>query len=74
MSLCDLEVGKSARITNIQAGNAIMQKLVDMGFIVGENVEVVRNAPLQDPIEVQISSYLISIRREEASCVAIERA
>ncbi|MGP1561270.1 MAG: FeoA family protein [Helicobacteraceae bacterium] len=72
MSLSDLEVGKTGKILSIETLGAIAQKLIDMGFVIGEKVKVVRNAPLKDPIEVQISSYLISIRREEASFIMLE--
>ena len=72
MSLSELEVGKTGKILSIETLGAIAQKLIDMGFVIGERVKVIRSAPLKDPIEVQISSYLISIRREEASFIMVE--
>ncbi len=72
MSLSELEVGKTGKILSIETLGAIAQKLIDMGFVIGERVKVIRGAPLKDPIEVQISSYLISIRREEASFIMVE--
>jgi len=40
---------------------------------VGEEVEVLRNAPLLDPIEVKVRGISVSIRRRDAGCVEVER-
>jgi len=42
-----------------------------MGFIKGKNVEVIRNAPLQDPVEYRIMGYHVSLRRSEAYLVEV---
>lgn len=72
MSLSDLIDGQTGKISNIIATGAVGQKLIDMGFVVGEEVRVVRSAPLKDPIEVEIASYLVSIRRDEASNIILD--
>ncbi|MCC6547823.1 ferrous iron transport protein A [Candidatus Sumerlaeota bacterium] len=72
-SLCDLEPGESARIVAVTSGNGIEQRLAEMGLTSGENVEVVRIAPLGDPIEIRIRGYHLSLRRSEAGLVHVSK-
>ena len=46
-------------------------KLLEMGFIPGETIEVIRIAPLGDPIAVSVSGYMLSLRKDEASTVRV---
>lgn len=62
-----------SKITNVLAEGAIGQKLIDMGFVHGQTITMVRNAPLKDPIEVKLLSYFVSIRRDEASMIEVEK-
>jgi Fe2+ transport system protein FeoA len=44
---------------------------MDMGFIPGAEVLMVRNAPLRDPIEIEIQNSFLSVRRSEAACIKV---
>ena len=46
-------------------------KLLEMGCIPGEEVEVMRIAPLGDPIAILVSGYLLSMRKSEASVILV---
>ena len=46
---------------------------MDMGFMPGTKVEVVRNAPLVDPVDLLIRGYHVSIRHAEAKGVEVEQ-
>jgi ferrous iron transport protein A len=46
-------------------------KLLEMGCIPGEWVQVIRVAPLGDPIAISISGYMLTLRKDEASTVRI---
>ncbi|MDY0321223.1 MAG: ferrous iron transport protein A [Arcobacteraceae bacterium] len=72
MSLNDLKEGNSCVIKKIGGDKKIVQKFLDMGFVPNSNLCVVRNAPLYDPIEVNIKGYDIAIRRSEASNIQVE--
>jgi len=61
--------GKIKGINNI--GN-LKRKLLDMGIIPGSPVEVVKVAPLGDPIDVKIKGYHLSLRKEEAAGILVE--
>jgi len=72
MTLKKILPGQTCMIQAINAQSALGQRLFDLGLVPGQLVKVLRNAPLNDPVELEIDGYLISLRREEAGCVAVE--
>jgi Fe2+ transport system protein FeoA len=62
-----LNIGESGIINSIQAPKEIKRRLMDMGFTKGIKVNVVKKAPMGDPIEVCIRGYNLCIRKEQAS-------
>jgi ferrous iron transport protein B len=58
-------------IIKVHGRGAFRQRITEMGFIKGKNVEVIRNAPLQDPVEYRIMGYNVSLRRSEAYLVEV---
>jgi ferrous iron transport protein B len=52
--LSDIESGQRAVVSNINGCKSFMQRLAEMGFIYGTEVKVIRNAPLQDPVEYEL--------------------
>jgi ferrous iron transport protein A len=71
-SLDKLRPGQSGRISALQGEDALMQRLMEMGLFEGEEVEVIRVAPLGDPIEIRLGDYFLSLRRSEAARVQID--
>ncbi len=49
-----------------------MRRLMDLGLIRGTAVEVVRTAPLGDPIEVRLRGFMLTLRRSEAEHITVE--
>ena len=47
------------------------KRIVEMGFIKGKIVDVLQNAPLQDPVKYKVMGYEISLRRSEASMIEV---
>ena len=74
MNLAQLKTGERGRITAIGAIGPLKRRLMDMGVLVGEEVKVVKVAPMGDPIEVFIKSYNLSLRKKEAEGIAVEVA
>ena len=72
MSLDEIRLGERCRIKRIMASGLLGQRLLDMGFIPGVEIEVIRNAPLIDPVEIRLGEYQVSIRHEEARYVEVE--
>jgi len=72
MSLDEIRPGERCRIKRIMASGLLGQRLLDMGFIPGVEIEVIRNAPLIDPVEIRLGEYQVSIRHDEARYVEVE--
>ena len=69
MTLNDLKPGACGRIC---ACNGLSERLCEIGLLPGEMVEVVRIAPLGDPIALKIKDCQIAIRRSDATRINIE--
>ncbi|HML25533.1 ferrous iron transport protein A [Methanomethylovorans sp.] len=71
-TLNDLRPGEKARIIKVLAKGTVRRKLMDMGMVPGSEIEVVRTAPLGDPIEFRIKGYSLSMRKQEAANIVVE--
>jgi len=73
MSTLDtLAPGASARVTALLGSGPLHQRLLEMGLFEGTDVEVVRFAPLGDPMEILVQGYHLSLRKSEAALVEVE--
>jgi ferrous iron transport protein A len=70
-SLDQLRSGQRACVAAIQGNDAIVQRLLEMGLLEGEEIEVIGFAPLGDPMEIRLRDYRLSLRRSEAARVAV---
>lgn len=70
--LDSVEGGKTVKIVNNHTSGKLKQKLLDMGFIPGSEIRVVREAPLYDPMEVTLFNYNVSLRKSEAYLLEVE--
>lgn len=71
MTLADLKNGEKAIISKVRGRGAFRKRIIEMGFVVGKQVIVIKNAPLRDPIEYNVMGYEVSLRRTEASLIEI---
>ena len=72
MTLKDLAVGQSGIIKRVHSTGALKQRFVDMGLTKGTKVEVVKIAPLGDPIQLELRGYNLSIRKDDAANIDLE--
>jgi len=72
MNLGSIPPGTVARIVRVSGGGPLRKRLVEMGVLPGVVVEVVRFAPLGDPMEVRIRGMSLSLRRREASSIEVQ--
>jgi ferrous iron transport protein A len=70
-TLAELPRGSRARITGIAAPAATAGRLADLGFTAGTVVQVVRRAPLRDPMIYRVKGYEVCLRRAQAACVQV---
>jgi ferrous iron transport protein A len=73
VALADLEPGTAARVEAVDPGSAIGRRLLDLGFVPGTEVRVVRRAPLGDPVEYELRGYRLCLRRSEALRIRVQR-
>ena len=69
--LSQMSVGQRGVIRNFVVESEDCERIEEMGVTPGEKVEVVRYAPLGDPVEIKIRGYLLSLRREEADRIEV---
>jgi Fe2+ transport system protein FeoA len=72
MRLSDLKPGQSGTIVRMVGNGSLTQRLMEMGAVAGTKIRVIRYAPLGDPMEIELHSYRLSIRKSEASAVEVE--
>jgi Fe2+ transport system protein FeoA len=70
-TLADLPPGRSGTVAGVEGAPALVQRLLEMGLTVGTGVEVVRYAPLGDPMEIRLRGYLLSLRKNDARNVRL---
>jgi ferrous iron transport protein A len=74
MNLSELQIGETGRITGMKPGEKYYrQKLLSMGLVPGTEFKIARVAPLGDPIELAVRGYALSLRRDEASILQVEK-
>ncbi|MDE6452306.1 MAG: ferrous iron transport protein B, partial [Odoribacter sp.] len=73
LKLSEIPTGEECVIVKVHGHGSFRNRIVEMGFIRGEKVEVIRNAPLHDPIEYHLMNGHISLRRSEAQLIEVVR-
>ncbi len=73
LKLSDIPTGEECVIVKVHGHGSFRNRIVEMGFVRGEKVAVVRNAPLHDPIEYRLMDGHISLRRSEAQLIEVVR-
>jgi ferrous iron transport protein A len=72
MTLDQLLPGQRARVEAIPGEDYLVQRLLEMGLLEGEEIEVLGFAPFGDPMEIRLRDYRLSLRRSEAARVAVQ--
>jgi Fe2+ transport system protein FeoA len=70
--LSELKPKQSCKVKKIQGEGTLPKRLLDMGIIRGTEIEVIKVAPLGDPIDIKVKGYHLSLRKEEAAQVVVE--
>lgn len=66
-----LPFGAEARVVSVGGESAVARRLMEMGVVPGAPVQVIKAAPLGDPIEVRVRGYHLALRRSEAKTISI---
>lgn len=74
MGLKNLNIGDLGKIVGFEpAGKAYRKKLLAMGLTPGTEFKVTRFAPLGDPVEIKLRGFSLTLRKDEASVLQIEK-
>lgn len=73
MTLAELMSKEKGRIVRVSGKVRLRRKLLDMGILPGVVVEMVRVAPLGDPIDIKVKGFHLSLRKSEAAHISVER-
>ena len=69
--LTQLAIGRKAVVMSISVPPEHRGRLLEMGLLVGTTVELVRFAPLGDPVEIKVRGYHLSLRKHEAEQIQV---
>ena len=72
MTLKDVKVGKTVKVTKVGGQGALRRRIMDMGITKGVEVYLRKVAPLGDPIEITVRGYELSLRKADAEMIDVE--
>ncbi|MGE3809485.1 MAG: ferrous iron transport protein A [Gemmataceae bacterium] len=70
-TLNQLLSGQRASISAVDGDDSLVQRLLEMGLLEGEEVEVLGFAPLGDPMEIRLRDYRLCLRKQEAARIRV---
>jgi ferrous iron transport protein A len=71
-TLAQLNPGDRGKVTKVAGDSEAARRLMEMGLMRGTTVEVVRRAPLGDPLEVKVRGFMLTLRLAEARHIEVE--
>lgn len=67
-----LEPGSKAKVIQVTGRGSARRRILDMGMVPGAEVEVIRKAPMGDPLEFLVKGYNLSLRKAEAELIVVQ--
>jgi ferrous iron transport protein A len=74
MTLSELQIGEKGVIADVVGSDNVAARLLEMGLLPGETIEVIGRAPMGDPTEYSVVGYRISLRKVESARVQVDKA
>jgi len=71
MTLADYKKGNSGIVLRIEGEPDFRKRIIEMGFVKGTRVSVVKYAPLADPVELLVKGYHLGLRRDQAAYIVM---
>lgn len=72
MTLKDVRVGQTVKVTKIIGAGPVKRRIMDMGITKGVEIFVRKVAPLGDPMELKVRGYELSVRKADAEMIEVE--
>ena len=71
-TLKETSVGETVKVVKLNGSGPVKRRIMDMGITKGVDVFVRKVAPLDDPVEVTVRGYELSLRKADAEMIAVE--
>ena len=71
MTLRDVSVGQTVKVTRLNGDGPVKRRIMDMGITKGVEVYVRKVAPLGDPVEITVRGYELSLRQADAEMIEV---
>lgn len=71
--LTSLAIGTTATVTEIKVPADKRGRLLEMGLLVGTPIQLIRFAPLGDPVEIKVRGYNLTLRKHEAEQIFVRK-
>ena len=71
-TLKNVKIGATVRVIKVHGEGPVRRRIMDMGITKGVEITVRKVAPLGDPMELTVRGYELTLRKNEAICVALE--
>ena len=71
MTLRDVSVGQTVKVTRLNGDGPVKRRIMDMGITKGVEVYVRKVAPLGDPVEITVRGYELSLRKAVAEMIEV---
>ena len=72
MNLREVKVGQTCKVVKVHGEGPVRRRIMDMGITKGQNIFVMKVAPLGDPMEVTIRNYELSVRKADCEMIEVE--
>lgn len=73
-TLRQLAPGETGIVARVRGSGPIQRRIIDMGVVSGTPVEMVKSAPLGDPVEIKVKGFNLSLRKAEADLIELQSA
>ena len=72
MTLKEVPCGSTVTVTKLEGDGPVKRRIMDMGITRGAVIEVIKVAPLGDPIQIAVRGYELSVRKADAERILVE--
>ena len=73
MTLKDARVGETVKVLKVEGTGPIRRRIMDLGITKGVEIYIRKVAPLGDPFELTVRGYELSVRKDDAKMVIVEK-
>ncbi len=73
MNLSEAKVGTTVTVAKIEGDGAYKRRIMDMGITKGTELYIRKVAPLGDPVEITVRGYELTVRKNDAKCILINK-